>query len=166
MCRKVKVNELPEVSPREALAVLQADFADTSDGEERMVSQEDLRFLDILKEGIVQTDRGHLKMPLPFRSGRPSLPNNRKTAASRLEHLKRKFQTNPAYYEDYVDFMDRIIWDGDAERADDPVDEGQVWYIPHHGVYHPKKPDKNSCSLRLFCKTWLCLLEWSLTDRA
>ena len=19
---------------------------------------------------------------------------------------------------------------------------GQVWYIPHHGVYHPKKPDK------------------------
>ena len=166
VCRKVKVNELPEVSPREALAVLQADFADTSDGEERMVSQEDLRFLDILKEGIVQTDRGHLKMPLPFRSGRPSLPNNRKTAASRLEHLKRKFQTNPAYYEDYVDFMDRIIWDGDAERADDPVDEGQVWYIPHHGVYHPKKPDKNSCSLRLFCKTWLCLLEWSLTDRA
>ena len=23
-----------------------------------------------------------------------------------------------------------------------PARSGQVWYIPHHGVYHPKKPDK------------------------
>ncbi|XP_070554735.1 uncharacterized protein [Ptychodera flava] len=21
-------------------------------------------------------------------------------------------------------------------------DDGKVWYIPHHGVYHPKKPEK------------------------
>ena len=27
-----------------------------------------------------------------------------------------------------------------AERA--PKTNGRVWYIPHHGVYHPKKPDK------------------------
>ena len=22
------------------------------------------------------------------------------------------------------------------------TEEGKVWYLPHHGIYHPKKPDK------------------------
>lgn len=41
--------------------------------------------------------------------------------------------------------MSNLIECGHAERF--PTEEvemknGQVWYIPHHGVYHPKKPDK------------------------
>ena len=23
-----------------------------------------------------------------------------------------------------------------------PTKSGQLWYIPHHGIYHPKKPNK------------------------
>ncbi|MCP6122469.1 hypothetical protein NL373_28215, partial [Klebsiella pneumoniae] len=47
--------------------------------------------------------------------------------------------------QDYTTFMEEIIQNGYAERI--PADEltradGQVWYIPHHGIYHPKKPGK------------------------
>ncbi|XP_067049874.1 uncharacterized protein [Acropora muricata] len=44
---------------------------------------------------------------------------------------------------DYCSFMEEIISSGYAERV--PIDETtskQVWYIPHHGVYHKKKPGK------------------------
>ena len=40
--------------------------------------------------------------------------------------------------------MTEIIKSGYAEEIpedDKPVD-GRLFYIPHHGVYHPKKPDK------------------------
>ena len=41
--------------------------------------------------------------------------------------------------------MKTLIDKGHAEAV--PQDQaepikGKVWYIPHHGVYHPKKPDK------------------------
>lgn len=41
--------------------------------------------------------------------------------------------------------MSDIISSGHAEKV--PVEKvltknGQVWYIPHHGVYHPKEPGK------------------------
>ena len=38
-----------------------------------------------------------------------------------------------------------MIDKGQAERVpDEELDfsDGRVWYIPHHGVYHPQKPDK------------------------
>ena len=44
-----------------------------------------------------------------------------------------------------ITFMSNLIQCGHAERV--PTEEvemknGQVWYIPHHCVYHPKKSDK------------------------
>ena len=42
--------------------------------------------------------------------------------------------------------MNKVIQSGYAERVpEDKVSEVSskpVWYLPHHGVYHPKKPDK------------------------
>ena len=41
--------------------------------------------------------------------------------------------------------MDSIIAKGFAERipkSELQRDDGRAWYIPHHGVYHPHKPDK------------------------
>lgn len=33
--------------------------------------------------------------------------------------------------------MDGVFKDGDVSPR-----EGNTWYIPHHGVYHPRKPEK------------------------
>lgn len=39
--------------------------------------------------------------------------------------------------------MSEIITNGDAERVpEEEINKGPVWYIPHHGVYHPHKPGK------------------------
>ena len=36
--------------------------------------------------------------------------------------------------------MDEVLSRGDAEEAPPLIqDNGVKWYIPHHGVYHPKK---------------------------
>ena len=80
-------------------------------------------------------------MSLPFKNGKPMLPNNKRTAV-RLNHLNRKFDTNPKYHSDYKKFMEDIIESGHAEKVGSQGEEGRVWYIPHHGVYHPQKPGK------------------------
>ena len=64
---------------------------------------------------------------------------------SRLMKLKRRLTSDDQFRKDYNSFMQDIISSGYAERV--PVDEAstkskQVWYIPHHGVYHKKKPGK------------------------
>ena len=65
------------------------------------------------------------------------MPNNRSQAISRL---KRK----PQMAKDYVEFMEKVIKKVHASPV--PIGEltkpqsGQVWYLLHFGVYHPKKP--------------------------
>ncbi|KAK3737868.1 hypothetical protein QZH41_019749, partial [Actinostola sp. cb2023] len=45
--------------------------------------------------------------------------------------------------DDYVKFMTKVIDSGFAEKVEPAKSETmRVWYIPHHGVYHPKKPNK------------------------
>ena len=54
---------------------------------------------------------------------------------------------------DYVEFMRKLIDSGYAERvpgmsdsdhksSDQAQTKHNFWYVPHHGVYHPKKPNK------------------------
>ena len=41
--------------------------------------------------------------------------------------------------------MDEMVNRGHAEKVPESSlgrDDGKLWYIPHHGVYHPKKPEK------------------------
>ena len=140
MCHRVAVKELPPVTPAEAIRVLESDFKDTNnDG--KTVSQDDILFLNILKEGIQKNIHGHYEMPLPFKE-RPYLPDNKKQAMVRLSHLKRKLVKDDKYKEQYVNFMNEIIRKGEAEEVHDQGKEGEKWYIPHHGVHHSKKPDK------------------------
>ena len=91
-----------------------------------------------MEEGIEKTGNGHYEMPLPFKD-RSILPDNHLMASIHLEHLKGKFLKDSKYKEDYVKFMNEVLSRGDAEEAPVLAQEGVNWYIPHHGVYHPKK---------------------------
>ena len=107
-------------------------------------SQEDKEFLSILENGVKFQD-GHYVLPLPFRNENPSLPNNKTVALKRLKTLTRRFDNDAKFRLDYFSFMQSLIDNGHAERVVEPVKQGvqnAVWYIPHHGVYHPQKPDK------------------------
>ena len=44
--------------------------------------------------------------------------------------------------------MDTIFDQGDAEEVPaDVLHNNNIWYIPHHGVYHPRKRKMYSCFL-------------------
>ena len=99
-----------------------------------------MQFLKIMEEGIKRADNGHYEIPLPFKE-RPLLPDNRFTALTRLDHLKRRFLKDVKYKEDYIKFVNDILGRGDAEEAPAVDQDKDVkWYIPHHdGVCHLTK---------------------------
>lgn len=42
----------------------------------------------------------------------------------------------------YVDFMEKIFANDQAEVAPELQPGEECWYLPTFGVYHPQKPDK------------------------
>lgn len=124
----------------DAIRALEGDFREVS-GNDITVSQEDLVFLDKLQQGIKRTEQGHYEMPLPFKE-RLQMPDNRQLAEIRLSQLKRKFTQDEKFKEDYIKYMNDIIAKGEAEEVKDDGIPGETWYIPHHGIYHTKKPEK------------------------
>ncbi|KAK0144674.1 hypothetical protein N1851_017016 [Merluccius polli] len=134
--------KVKEITPSDIIKILESDFPERT-GEDDPISQDDLKFLSMMRENVSQRDDGHLEMPLPFKEEKPKLPDNRICAEHRLKCLERKLRKNETYYKDYVKFMNDILSRGDAEKIPDEEIEGRpAWYIPHHGVYHPQKPGK------------------------
>lgn len=63
--------------------------------------------------------------------------------------IRKKFEKNKKFQQEYTDFINNMVDQGYAEEVTKPQLEqnyGKVWYIPHHGVYHPRK-GKNSREL-------------------
>ncbi|XP_050417786.2 uncharacterized protein LOC126831152, partial [Patella vulgata] len=118
------------------------DFPERSIDDVRENSQEDNAFIRKVNQTI-NFENGHYTIGLPFRDEFILLPNNRVQAECRLNSLQNKMRRDTNYCNDYIKFMTKIICNGYAEVVPDSQvnrDDGQVWYIPHHGVYHPRKP--------------------------
>ncbi|XP_030581660.1 uncharacterized protein LOC115777804 [Archocentrus centrarchus] len=139
LCHRVAIKEIPPMTPLDAIRALESDFREVN-GNDKTVSQAELIFLDKLRDAIRKNETGHYEMPLPFKE-RPYMPDNRQLAEIRLNHLKRKFSRDEKYKIDYVKYMNDIIKRGEAEEVQDDGLSGEKWYIPHHGIYHPKKPE-------------------------
>ena len=136
-----------EINPFALRRMLERDFSEEfipGSG----FSKEDRRFLAIAGEGITQLENGHYELPLPLKNPNVVLPNNRESAFRRLLQLKRRFLADGRYRDDYITFMENVIEKGFAEKvkpgasSSSYTEQRNVWYIPHHGVYHPKKPTK------------------------
>ena len=113
--------------------------------EEKSLSFEDRRFLTKVSEGIHQRDDSHYEMPIPQRNNDADLLNNKELALSRLMTLKQRLKSDTQHRKDYVDFMQENIKNWFAEKVprEEVSDKNKrVWYIPHHEVYHKKKPGK------------------------
>jgi hypothetical protein len=131
------------ISPKAICQMFNQDFSEGA-STESAPSQEDRNFLKILQEGLKITDN-HYETPLPFRDQSLKLPNSRPMAMNRLDHLRTRLLKCKRLHEDYIKFMDNMLERGYAEKV--PENEiagrdGMTWYIPHHGVYQPSKPDK------------------------
>ena len=131
------------INPIQVTRMLELDFNERGQCDTTH-SVEDRKFLEKVGEGIQLRD-GHYQMPLPFRELKPALPNNKALALHRLKQLEARLKRDQTYRTDYTAFMDNLIEQGHAEKVPPSElnrEDGSVWYIPHHGVYHPKKPGK------------------------
>ena len=102
-------------------------------------------FIKKTTEGVHQRSDGAYELPLLFKKEPIILPNNKQVALQRLSKLKRRLKTDGRYRKDYLAFMQEIVDGGYAERVppeEVSLNNSQVWYIPHLGVYHPKKSEK------------------------
>ena len=141
-CQFVFRTHVTEISPLTVSRMFELDFNERTTDDK--ISVEDRRFLNIVSTGIHRRSDGHFEMPLPFKDD-VQLPNNRPLTVKRLSSLKSKLERNEVYKNDYTQFMSNIISCGYAEPI--PIEElnaaeGRTWYIPHHGIYHSKKPGK------------------------
>jgi len=127
------------ITPLSVVKMFERDFSETQ-FPDKPLSQYDIKFMKITTEGIHQTDDNHYEIPLPLRQEQLNLPSNRAMVEKRLSQLKNRFERNPQYKKDYIAFIDDMLEKGYAEEASEKCDK--AWYIPHHGVYHPKKPGK------------------------
>lgn len=134
-----KVREV--LDPIQVSKMFELDFNERGT-DENTLSYEDKRFLSKVKGGIHQLPSGQYEAPLPLKDGIVKLPNNKELALKRLMNLKKKLKNNSKFSDDYTEFMTNMIDKGYAEMVPSMVEADEVWYIPHHGVYHPRKPDK------------------------
>ncbi len=124
------------------IKVLESDFNERK-VKDSYFSQEDLRFISIMEEGVKVKADGHCELPLPFTEDRPGLANNKSCAEHRLKCLKKRLERDKQYRNDYTTFMNETIERGDTERVPlEELNKSPAWYIPHHGGYHPQKPGK------------------------
>ena len=111
--------------------------------EKTSLSQEDCKFMSIM-ENNCQLVAGHYQLPLPFRSNNVKMPYNKQMAVQRLNSLKRKFSNHTKFCTDYTAFMSMLINKGYAQLCTIKSNSTnwKGWFVPHHGTYHPNKPDK------------------------
>lgn len=113
------------------------------DNESLIMSQEDKAVLELWDKEI-QYENGHYVLPIPWKGGQPSLPNNRFMAVNRLNSLAHRLHKSNTM-KIYSDNIKKLLTEGNAEEV--PPDElkltnGSVWYLPHHPVISERKPDK------------------------
>ena len=82
------------------------------------ISKDDKAFLKTAEESTTKSG-DHYVVPLPFKKENLIMPNNRKQAMQRLIYLKRRFKKDPAFFEDYKQFMSNLLVNGYAKRMDD-----------------------------------------------
>lgn len=98
-----------------------------------------------LWEDTVRLKDGHYELGIPFKEQPLDLPDNREVAENRLQSLAKRLKRDPELCVKYCSGMEEVISKGYAhlvpkEELEGP--KGAVWYLPHHPVINPRKPEK------------------------
>ena len=118
------------------------DTSQAVDGTLPHMSAEDKDVVDLWDKSTILQD-GHYVLSIPFKSKFPNLPDNRMMAEKRLQSLGRRLLRNPKLYIQYKAEVESLVEKGYAEKVDETLDDTRMrWYIPHHNVVNPNKPEK------------------------
>ena len=116
------------------------EFNDSSYEAKTSMSQNDMRSLGMMQDSV-KFCSGHYEIALPWKNEPPHLVNNRYQAEHRLQMLKKRLQREATLHEKYKQFMADLLSKNYA-REINKEETADAWYLPHHPVFHPQKPDK------------------------
>ena len=139
---QVTVNRI-SVETVEKLLIQQynADFPEHRCSDKLEMSQEDKQFLSSVSSSGHHAN-GHYYINLTIKESVASLPYNRSAAVQRALNLKKKLSQNPDFHQEYTAYIGDLLERGYAVKVPGKQrarQDGRVWYILHHGVYHPQK---------------------------
>ena len=121
------------------------DFSESIADNHTELSQEERLFIESVKKSV-ELKNGHYEIALPFKDVQRPVPNNRVQAEQHVISLKKRLEKNPELLNDYKGFVQDIGTKGYAQKVPEHSKEsdceGNTWFIPHHGIYHPHKPGK------------------------
>ncbi|KAK3730132.1 hypothetical protein QZH41_004836 [Actinostola sp. cb2023] len=107
------------------------------------MSVEDKHALSIMNKSVKLVDN-HYQIGLPWKQEIPYLPNNRCLAEQRLKSLKKRFLRDEELFDKYKSTVLDYIGKGHARRVPEQevnVQDKPLWYLPHHPVFNPNKPN-------------------------
>ncbi|XP_013856435.1 uncharacterized protein LOC106512341 [Austrofundulus limnaeus] len=119
-----------------------AVFVRSEYDDKQAMSIDDKTFLTIMDNEVYQNEENCWVAPLPFCSQRRKLPNNREQALKRLSSLRKALTKKPEMKAHYIQFMQKMLDNDQAEHAPPLPADKEHWYLPTFGVYHPQKPEQ------------------------
>ena len=107
------------------------------------MSVEDRKAKEIMDQSATLVN-GHYQIKLPFRQEFPSLPDSLPAAEKRLMWLKRRMQRDPVFHAKYSSVVEKYQTEGSSRQVhdDELVKLKPIWYLPHHAVWHLRKPEE------------------------
>ena len=120
----------------------QTVFESSDDDEKIGLSMEDRDFLYVTSGAMEKSFNGNWIFPLPFRSDRLRLQDNRIQAVNRAKALECSLYKDHTKKEYFVSFMGQLLEKGHAELAPPLAADEECLFLPILGVYHPKSPDQ------------------------
>ena len=115
-------------------------FQQTKDDNKVAPSINDISFLQIMEKGLKKDEGNSWVAPLPFKTPRRHLPDNKAQALKRLSSLRHTLERKPVMKQHFLTFMEKVFQNNHAEVAPPLKEDEERWYLPTFGVYHPRKP--------------------------
>ena len=136
-------NDHEEMLSKQLEHLYNAEFGDTLVDVEQSLSFEHRRAKQIMDESVVLVN-GHYQLKLPFRQSPPCLPDSLPEAKKRLYWLEKKMERDPEFHKRYASVVNKYQEEGSSRQVpDEEVPTLKpIWYLPHHAVWHPRKPDE------------------------
>ncbi|CAH8428700.1 unnamed protein product [Schistosoma turkestanicum] len=119
----------------------QQDLLEESQSKDKDLSIEDRTALRIMEKSITLKDC-HYCISLPWKDSQLEWTDNKSYCLHRLNALRKRLCTSKDLARRYADAMKDYLIKGYAEIAPPLNDNSNVWYLPHHPVVHPAKPEK------------------------
>ncbi|XP_028415653.1 uncharacterized protein LOC114539014 [Dendronephthya gigantea] len=130
-----------EVLEQKLERMYNVEFNDLSDDVEENPSFQDRQAQEMMVETTVLKN-GHYQVGLPFKHNTPHFTNSLPTAERRLSYLKSRMERDENLRKKYSTVMNEYQEEGAARVV--PEEElsklQPLWYLPHHAVWHPRKP--------------------------